>query len=111
MKCHGLYEERRVSINPGLGDAHTMVLLVVRITKALGTVRVGARLCSDVVGDEAHAKESVALDDSWAQGYGWSRIEVRSRSRNLVNEAASPPGLNIEGRDMGKQHDLPICQN
>ena len=55
-----------MSINPGLVDAHAVVL-VVRTARGLG-LSVGARLCSDVVGSEAHAEESVASDDRLGLG-------------------------------------------
>ena len=51
-----------MSINPGLVDAQAVVLVIWK-TKGLVAVSWSLRLLSGVVGDEANAEESAALDD------------------------------------------------
>jgi len=73
---------------------------------------VGACVCSGVVGDEANAEESAALDDRLGMGgYGQGRIKVQGWSRGIVVRTRTIPGMNIEGRSMAKQGDLSFSQN
>jgi len=70
-----------------------MVLLVVQRAKGLELgLSVGARLCSDVVGDEAHAEESVASGDRLGTGDTDGVGSTLGASRVVVNEESSSLG-------------------
>jgi len=72
---------------------------------------VGARLCSDMVGDGAHTEESVASDDRQGTGHTDGGASKFGAGVVILSTKQHHPGLNIEGRDMGKQRDRPFSQN